>query len=64
MAENLEDHAPRPPSRIFLGQPQNVNYWTEHLGVDKETLKRAVAAVGPDADAVRSHLLKPPRQPN
>ena len=42
--------------RIDVSEPHECSYWTEKLGVSYETLKRAVAQVGPLAKDVRRHL--------
>jgi hypothetical protein len=45
-------------SRIDMNDPDEVRNWTQSLGVSKEELQRAVAAVGPVANTVREHLGK------
>lgn len=44
--------------RINLEEDYEVRYWTEALGVTAEELRKAVAAVGSTATAVRRHLDK------
>jgi len=44
--------------RINLSEDYEVRYWTGALGVSEEQLRKAVAAVGPTAEAVRRHLGK------
>ena len=44
--------------RINVNQPYEVAYWTRALGVSEDELRKAVAAVGDRADAVRKHLGK------
>jgi len=34
-----------------------LEYWREHFGVTTQQLAEAVLAVGPEAEAVREHLL-------
>lgn len=41
---------------IALNEPHEVRSWTESLGVDEETLRAAVAAVGNSAEKVREYL--------
>ena len=43
-------------SRIALHEEHEVRYWTQHLGVTRDQLQRAVDAVGHGVDAVRRHL--------
>lgn len=43
-------------SRINLDEDYEVRDWTEALGVSKEELSAAVAAVGDSADKVRQYL--------
>jgi len=42
--------------RINVNEDYEVRYWTKKFGVSAEQLKAAVAAVGPTAKAVESHL--------
>ena len=49
---------PRDASRIAMGEPHEVAYWTSKLGVDKVTLQAAVDAVGNGARAVTAQLGK------
>jgi len=44
--------------RINIHENYEVEYWTKALGVSAEELKKAVAAAGTSADAVRKHLNK------
>ena len=41
---------------INLNENYEVEYWTKDLGIGKEKLKEAVAAVGNSAAAVRKYL--------
>lgn len=43
-------------SRINMSEDYEVRYWTASLGVSKEQLGAAVAAVGNSADKVKEHL--------
>jgi hypothetical protein len=43
---------------INVNEDYEVAYWTKELGVSKEKLKEAVAAVGTSAGAVREYLNK------
>jgi hypothetical protein len=41
---------------IALNEEHEVRSWTESLGCTEEELRKAVAAVGSSAEAVREHL--------
>jgi hypothetical protein len=49
---------PQDRSRIALGEDYEVAYWTRKLGVSKDRLEEAVAAVGSSAQAVADFLNK------
>ena len=44
--------------RINLSQDYEVRDWTKSLGVTEDELRKAVAAVGNEADKVREYLKK------
>jgi Protein of unknown function (DUF3606) len=56
MGDDLLDKGQRDRSHIAMGQSHEVQYWTKHLGVTKEELRRAVDKVGNSAAAVRKEL--------
>jgi hypothetical protein len=56
MSDNLQKAGQQDRSRINVNEEWEVRYWTEALGVSRQELERAVAAVGVSADAVRAHL--------
>lgn len=56
MADDLNNRGAQDRSRISLKEPHEVQYWTKALGVDFDTLKRAVDKVGHGADAVKKEL--------
>jgi hypothetical protein len=56
MGDNLLDKGQRDRSHIAMGQSHEVQYWTKHLGVTKEELRRAIDKVGNSAAAVRKEL--------
>jgi hypothetical protein len=56
MSDNLQKSGQQDRSRINVHEEWEVRYWTEALGVSRQELERAVAAVGVSADAVREHL--------
>jgi hypothetical protein len=56
MSDNLQKAGPQDRSRINVNERWELDYWTRELGVTDEQLREAVKAVGPSAQAVRSHL--------
>lgn len=58
MSDNLQKAGPQDRSRINVNERWELDYWTRELGVTDEQLREAVKAVGPSAQAVRSHLKK------
>lgn len=56
MSDHLLDKGRRDRSHIAIGQPQEVQYWSRHLGVTKVELQRTVDKVGNSAAAVRKEL--------
>lgn len=56
MTDDRTKRTPQDSSRIALGEDWEVEYWTKALGVTREKLRDAVAAVGDGAAAVREHL--------
>jgi hypothetical protein len=45
-------------NRMNLNQDYEVRDWAKSLGVSEDELRKAVAAVGNQADKVREHLKK------
>ncbi len=58
MADNLTKKAKPDRSKIAMGDEREVKYWTKHLGVSKDELKRAVDKVGHSVIAVKKQLGK------
>ncbi|WP_375414774.1 DUF3606 domain-containing protein [uncultured Bradyrhizobium sp.] len=56
MNDDLLNKGQRDRSHIAMGQPHEVQYWTEHLRVTTDELQRAVDKVGNFAAAVRKEL--------
>ncbi len=56
MSDDTSKRGAADRSRINLNQDYEVRDWTEALGVTKEELSAAVAAVGNSADKVREYL--------
>lgn len=59
MPDDKSDRGAQDRARINVNEDHEVRYWTQALGVSEEQLRKAVAAVGVSADAVRQHLGKP-----
>lgn len=47
---------PSPQDSIDLGQPRQVDHWTQTLGVSEEQLRTAVEHAGSSVEAVRKYL--------
>jgi hypothetical protein len=58
MSDDKTNRGAQDRAHISLGEEHEVRYWTEALGVSKEQLAAAVAAVGNSADKVKAHLGK------
>jgi hypothetical protein len=58
MADDTSKAGAADRSRININQPHELQYWTRALGVSEDELKKAVQAVGTQADAVKRHLGK------
>jgi hypothetical protein len=56
MSDNLQKSGQQDRSRINVHEEWEVRYWTEALGVSREELEKAVAAVGVSADKVREYV--------
>ena len=44
------------PREISLARQQDVNYWTNALGVSRADLEQIIARVGPHPDKVREEI--------
>ena len=55
MADDPKVHS-GPDRRVDLNRPDEVAYWTQRLEVDEADLRRAVADVGDEAQALREHF--------
>lgn len=64
MYHDLQESGGQEPARINVGQPHEVRYWTQELGVGADKLWAAVIAVGPSAEAVREYLEARMRRPH
>ncbi|RZL32692.1 MAG: DUF3606 domain-containing protein [Rubrivivax sp.] len=56
MSDHTPTHGAQHAQRIGLHEDQEVHGWCETLGVTEEQLRVAIAAVGDEADEVRSHF--------
>jgi hypothetical protein len=56
MADNKLNRGEPDRSKINMNEDYEVRYWTKHLGISREDLKRAVDKVGDSAAAVRKEL--------
>lgn len=54
----LTSKVPPRRNRIVMDKETEVKYWTKHLGVSRDELKRAVDKVGNSAATVRKELGK------
>jgi len=58
MADDKSNPGRPDRDRINVNEEYELRDWSQSLGVSPEELKKAVAAVGDRADAVRQHLGK------
>lgn len=58
MADDKSKVSGQDRNRINLNQDYEVRDWAKSLGVTEGELRKAVAAVGNQADKVREHLKK------
>lgn len=56
MADDKSKTGGQDRTRINLNQDYEVRDWTKSLGVTEDELRKAVAAVGNQADKVREYL--------
>ena len=56
MQDNLKKTGKGDDQRIIIHQDQEINYWSNQLGVTKERLKLAVSKVGPKVGDVKVWL--------
>jgi predicted RNA-binding protein YlqC (UPF0109 family) len=56
MPDDLDNRGAQDRARINLNEDHEVEFWTNELGVDAQTLKRVIAQTGNSAKAVREHL--------
>ena len=56
MSDNPDKRGPADRTRIDVNAKHELQYWTQELGVDAETLKATVNRVGPMVEKVRGEL--------
>ena len=56
MTDNLTARDQPDRSKINMSQAHEVRYWTKHLKISKEELRKAIDKVGNSAAAVRKEL--------
>jgi hypothetical protein len=56
MTDNLTAREQPDRSKINMSQDHEVRYWTKHLNISKEELRKAIDKVGNSAAAVRKEL--------
>ncbi len=58
MTDNTKNRGQPDRSKINMHENYEVQYWTKHLGISRDELKRAVDKVGNSAAAIRKELGK------
>jgi len=56
MPDLLSKRGPPDRTRINVGEPHEVAYWTKELGCSEAQLRAAVKVVGPMVANLRNHL--------
>lgn len=56
MSDDKGNRGPADRTRINVDEDYELAYWTKKLGVDADTLRAAVKAVGVSATAVEQHF--------
>jgi uncharacterized protein DUF3606 len=56
MSDDKKNRGQPDRSKINMSEDYEVQYWTRHLGVSRESLQRAIDKVGNSAAAVRKEL--------
>jgi hypothetical protein len=58
MADDLSEKGQQDRSHINMSEDYEVKYWTRHLNVSREELRKAIEKVGNSAASVRKELGK------
>jgi hypothetical protein len=56
MSDDTSKRGPADRNRIDVNEKWELQYWTKELGVDADTLRKAVERVGPMVNDVRGAL--------
>lgn len=56
MSDDLNNRGAADRALISMSEDHEVRYWTDELGVSRDTLQRVVDKVGNSAEAVREYL--------
>jgi hypothetical protein len=56
MADDRSKTASADSNRINVDQDYEINYWANEFGVSHDTLRTAIAKVGPKITDVKAHL--------
>jgi predicted RNA-binding protein YlqC (UPF0109 family) len=56
MPDDLANRGAHDRARINMDEEHEVEFWTNELGVNAQTLKQVIAQTGNSAKAVREHL--------
>lgn len=57
MPDNLKRKRPEDPKQINRNQEWELNWWSQHFGVSKADIIKAIDAVGPMASSVEAWLI-------
>ncbi|MFL6579721.1 MAG: DUF3606 domain-containing protein [Burkholderiales bacterium] len=61
MSDDLSKKGPPDTGRVNMSEPWERQYWSNAFGVSEEELRKAVAAVGSQTDALRKHFKAGPK---
>lgn len=56
MPDDLANRGEQDRARINMDEEHEVQFWTNELGIDAQTLRQVIAQAGNSAKAVREHL--------
>ncbi|WP_016854804.1 DUF3606 domain-containing protein [Halomonas smyrnensis] len=56
MSDNLQHRGSPDTEKVNLGQPHEIQYWTERFGVSEQKLRQAVDAVGVYVTDIEAYL--------
>ena len=61
MGDDLSKSGPRDSTRVNVNEPWERRYWADAFGVSEDELRKAVASIGVQADALRKHFRAGPK---